>query len=146
MRIAIGCDHRGVNLKKAIIELLTEEGHSYEDFGCYNTDPVDYPDFARSVAQAVAQRRFDHGILICSTGIGMSIAANKVPGVYAALCHDVFSAQRSRQHNNANVLCLGGSLIGVDVAKDIVHAYLGTDFEGGRHAQRLEKVKALEQQ
>lgn len=146
MRIAIGCDHKGFNLKKVIIELLTEEGHSYEDFGCYNTDPVDYPDFARSVAQAVAQRRFDHGILICSTGIGMSIAANKVPGVYAALCHDVFSAQRSRQHNNANVLCLGGSVIGVDVAKDIVHAYLGTDFEGGRHAQRLEKVKALEQQ
>lgn len=146
MRIAIGCDHKGFNLKKVIIELLTEEGHSYEDFGCYNTDPVDYPDFARSVAQAVAQRRFDHGILICSTGIGMSIAANKVPGVYAALCHDVFSAQRSRQHNNANVLCLGGSIIGVDVAKDIVHAYLGTDFEGGRHAQRLEKVKALEQQ
>jgi len=146
MRIAIGCDHKGFNLKKAITELLTEEGHSYEDFGCYNTDPVDYPDFARSVAQAVAQRRFDHGILICSTGIGMSIAANKVPGVYAALCHDVFSAQRSRQHNNANVLCLGGSVIGVDLAKDIVHAYLGTDFEGGRHAQRLEKVKALEQQ
>ena len=146
MRIAIGCDHGGFNLKKAIIELLTEEGHSYEDFGCYNTDPVDYPDFARSVAQAVAQRHFDHGILICSTGIGMSIAANKVPGVYAALCHDVFSAQRSRQHNNANVLCLAGSVIGVDLAKDTVHAYLCTDFEGGRHAQRLEKVKALEQQ
>ena len=146
MRIAIGGDHRGFNLKKVIIELLTEEGHSYEDFGCYDTDAVDYPDIARSVAQAVAQRRFDHGILICSTGIGMSIVANKVPGVYAALCHDVFSAQRSRQHNNANVLCLGGSVIGVALAKDIVHAYLSADFEGGRHAQRLEKVKALEQQ
>ena len=146
MRIAIGGDHRGFNLKKVIIELLTEEGHSYEDFGCYDTDAVDYPDIARSVAQAMAQRRFDHGILICSTGIGMSIVANKVPGVYAALCHDVFSAQRSRQHNNANVLCLGGSVIGVALAKDIVHAYLSADFEGGRHAQRLEKVKALEQQ
>ncbi len=146
MHIAIGSDHAGFDLKQAITSLLSELGHSYEDFGCYNTDPVDYPDFARSVAQAVAQRRFDHGILICSTGIGMSIAANKVPGVYAALCHDVFGAQRSRQHNNANVLCLGGSVIGVDLAKDIVHTYLGTDFEGGRHAQRLEKVKALEQQ
>ncbi len=146
MHIAIGGDHRGLNLKEEIIELLSEEGYSYEDFGCYDTGAVDYPDIARSVAQAVAEGRFDHGILICSTGIGMSIVANKVPGVYAALCHNVFSAQRSRQHNNANVLCLGGSVIGGGLAKEIVKAHLSADFEGGRHARRLEKVKALEQQ
>jgi ribose 5-phosphate isomerase B len=146
MRIAIGCDHRGFNLKKAIIELLSAEGHIYEDFGCYDTESVDYPDFARSVAQAVVEGRFDHGILICATGIGMSMVANKVRGAYAALCHDVFSARRSRQHNNANVLCLGGSVIGECLAKDIVRAHLSADFEGGRHARRLEKVKALEQQ
>lgn len=145
MRIAIGCDHRGLNLKMAIMELLSELGHEYEDLGCYDTGSVDYPDTGGKVAQAVAKRRVDHGILVCSTGIGMSIAANKVPGVRAALCHDTFSAQRSRAHNDANVLCLGEWVVGEGLAKEIVKAYLSAEFEGGRHARRLEKVRALEE-
>lgn len=144
MHIAIGSDHRGYALKKAIGELLTDEGHSYEDFGCHSPAPVDYPDFAKVVAQGVAQGRFDHGILVCSTGIGMSIAANKVPGAYAALCHDLLSARRSRQHNNANVLCLGASIVGEELAREIVKTHLSAEFEEARHTQRLEKVKALE--
>lgn len=145
MRIAIGCDHRGLNLKTAIMELLSELGHEYEDFGCYDTGSVDYPDTGGKVAQAVARGRVDHGILVCSTGIGMSIVANKVPGVRAALCHDTFSAQRSRAHNDANVLCLGEWVVGKGLAKEIVKAYLAAEFEGGRHARRLEKVRALEE-
>jgi ribose 5-phosphate isomerase B len=109
MRIALGCDHRGFELKQVIMGLLQELGHSYHDFGCYGTDSVDYPDLAQKVGEAVASPDFDHGILICSTGIGMSIAANKIKGVRAALCHDTFTAQRARQHNDANILCLGGS-------------------------------------
>ncbi len=145
MLIAIGCDHRGLNLKMAIMELLSELGHEYEDFGCYDTGSVDYPDTGGKVAQAVARGRVDHGILVCSTGIGMSIVANKVPGVRAALCHDTFSAQRSRAHNDANVLCLGEWVVGEGLAKEIVKAYLAAEFEGGRHARRLEKVRALEE-
>ena len=145
MLIAIGCDHRGLNLKKAIMELIAELGHEYEDLGCYDTGSVDYPDTGGKVAQAVARGRVDHGILVCSTGIGMSIAANKVPGVRAALCHDTFSAQRSRAHNDANVLCLGEWVVGEGLAKEIVKAYLAAEFEGGRHARRLEKVRALEE-
>lgn len=145
MRIAIGCDHRGLNLKKQIMELLSGLGHEYEDFGCYDTCSVDYPDIGGNVAQAVAQGRMDHGILVCSTGIGMSIMANKIPGIRAALCHDTFSAQRSRAHNNANVLCLGEWVVGEGLAKEIVKVYLAAEFEGGRHAQRLEKVRALEE-
>jgi len=144
MRIAIGCDHRGLNLKREIIDLLCQLGHSYEDFGCYDTGSVDYPDIGGRVAEAVAEGRFDHGILICSTGIGMSMVANKVPGVRAALCHDTFSARRSREHNDANVLCLGERVIGEGLAKEIVQVYLSAEFEGGRHAQRLKKVRALE--
>ncbi|MBE0415449.1 MAG: ribose 5-phosphate isomerase B [Dehalococcoidia bacterium] len=144
MNIAIGCDHRGLNLKKAIIELLSQIGHSCEDFGCHDTTPVDYPDIGGKVAKAVAEGRFEHGILICSTGIGMSMVANKVPGIRAALCHDTLSAYRSRAHNDANVLCLGEWVVGEGLAKDIVKAYLGAEFEGGRHAQRLEKMQAFE--
>ena len=144
MRIAIGCDHRGLNLKKVIAGLLSEEGHSYEDFGCYDTASVDYPDIGGRVAQAVTEGRFDHGILVCSTGIGMSMVANKVPGVRAALCHNIFSARRSREHNDANVLCLGEWVVGEGLAREIVSAYLGAQFQGGRHAQRLEKVREWE--
>lgn len=144
MRIAVGCDHRGLNIKRTIMDLISQEGHSYEDFGCYDTAAVDYPDIGGKVAQAVAEGRFEHGILVCSTGIGMSMAANKVPEVRAALCHDVFSARRSREHNDANVLCLGESVMGEGLAKEIVTAYLGAKFEGGRHVQRLEKLRELE--
>jgi ribose 5-phosphate isomerase B len=144
MRIAIGSDHAGFNLKQAIISLLTEMGHSYEDFGCYDTGSVDYPDIGQVVAEAVAQGRFDYGILTCSTGIGMCITANKINGIRAALCHDTFSARRAREHNDANVLCLGEWVIGQGLARDIVTIYLNSSFVGGRHARRLEKIKALE--
>ena len=143
MRIAIGCDHRGLDLKQFIIGLITEAEHSYEDFGCYTTDSVDYPDIAQKVAEAVSRGDFDRGILVCSTGIGMSIAANKVRGIRAALCHDAFSAQRARQHNDANILCLAAE-DGQDTVREIVEAYLTYQFEGGRHWRRLNKIKDME--
>lgn len=143
MRIAIGCDHRGLDLKQFIMGLLTELGHSYEDFGCYTTEAVDYPDIAKKVADAVTQGYFEGGILMCDTGIGMSIAANKVRGIRAALCHDAFSAQRARQHNDANILCLAAGQKRDDV-HEILKAYLTIKFEGGRHLRRLNKIKDLE--
>jgi len=143
MRIAIGCDHRGLDLKQFIIKLVTEMGHNYEDFGCYTADSVDYPDIAKKVAEAVTRGDFKHGILICDTGIGMSIAANKVRGIRAALCHDVFSARRARQHNDANILCLRAAE-GQGVVSEIVETFLTTEFEGGRHERRLDKVRAME--
>jgi len=123
---------------------LQNAGYSYQDFGCYNTDSVDYPDIAQKVGEAVASGNFDQGILICNTGIGISIAANKIKGVRAALCCDVFAAQRARQHNDANVLCLGGENIDTESALEIVKTFLATEFEGGRHLQRVNKIKALE--
>ena len=146
MRIAIGCDHAGFNLKKMVMGLLTEMGHSYEDFGCYNTSSVDYPDIAYTVAEAVAEGRFDHGILICSTGLGMCMVANKVRGIRAAVCHNTFSARRSREHNDANILCMGEHIVGQGVVREVVSTYLGSDFVGGRHARRLEKMREFENQ
>jgi ribose 5-phosphate isomerase B len=143
VRIAIGCDHKGLNLKQSVIQLITQSGHSYEDMGCYTTDSVDYPDIAGKVAGAVASGDFDYGILICDTGIGMSIAANKVKGIRAALCHDAFSAARARKHNDANVLCLGGGN-SPEVMTETVATFLTTQFEGGRHLRRLNKIKAIE--
>ena len=143
-RIAIGCDHRGLALKELIVPFLQNAGHSYQDFGCYSTDPVDYPDIAQKVGEAVASGNFDQGILICNTGIGISIAANKIKGVMAALCCDVLAAQQARQHNDANVLCLRGENIDTESALEIVKIFLATDFEGGRHLQRVNKIKALE--
>ena len=144
MRIALGCDHRGFNLKQAVISSITETGQSFEDFGGFNTTSVDYPDIAQKVAEEVAGGKFDYGILVCSTGIGMSIAANKVRGIRAALCHDLFTARRARQHNNANVLCLGGDVVDQGLGEKLVQTFLNTSFEGGRHAQRLEKIRAME--
>jgi ribose 5-phosphate isomerase B len=144
VRIALGCDHRGLKLKQAIIGLLDELGHDYEDFGCYSNDPVDYPDIAKQVAEAVASGNFDHGILICSSGIGMSIAANKVRGIRAALCCGTLGAERARRHNDANILCLGEDTLEQASALDIVRVYLSTTFEGGRHLRRLEKIRSLE--
>jgi len=144
MRIALGCDHRGFKLKQAVMEFLQQSGYSYQDFGCYSTESVDYPDFARKVGNAVASGEFDHGILICDTGIGMCIAANKIKGIRAALCHDTFAAERARLHNDANILCLRGENIEVNEAREIVKTYLSTTFEGGRHIPRLNKIKVLE--
>ena len=143
MRIAIGCDHRGLKLKLFVIKLITEAEHSYEDFGCYTTDSVDYPDIAKKVAEAVTRCYFECGILICSTGIGMSIAANKVKGIRAASCHDAFSACRARQHNDANILCLG-TQEEQGLIPEIVEAFLAGEFEGGRHLRRLNKITDME--
>ena len=143
MHIAIGCDHKGLDVKQSIIKQIAKAEHSYEDFGCYTTDPVDYPDIAKRVAEAVARRDFECGILICSTGIGMTIAANKVKGIRAALCYDVFSACLARRHNDANILCLGAEEE-ENVILEIVDAFLTHDFEGGRHLPRLNKIKDME--
>jgi ribose 5-phosphate isomerase B len=144
VRIALGCDHRGLEMKQAIIGLLGEMGHDYRDFGTYSSDSVDYPDIAREVAEAVASGEFEHGILICSSGIGMCIAANKVKGIRAALCCGTFGADGARRHNDANVLCLGQDAMDIPSALDVVRVYLTTSFEGGRHARRLEKIRGLE--
>jgi ribose 5-phosphate isomerase B len=144
-RIAIGCDHRGLAVKGWIISFLQNSGHGYQDFGSYDTNPVDYPDTARAVGEAVASGSFDHGILICSSGIGMSIAANKIKGIRAALCHDAFASRRARRHNDANVLCLRGESIDAASVVAIVEAFLTTDFAGGRHIPRVDKIRALEE-
>jgi len=145
VRIAIGCDHWGLNLKQSVIKLITEAGHSYEDFGCYTTDPVDYPDIAQKVGEAVARSDFERGILICNNGIGMSMAANKVKGIRAALCYTAFNARRTRQHNDANILCLGaGEEQEQEPASEIMNAFLTTEFEGGRHQRRVDKIRDIE--
>ncbi|MBI2849669.1 MAG: ribose 5-phosphate isomerase B [Chloroflexi bacterium] len=143
MRIAIGADHRGVNLKATVIKLVTDAGHSYKDFGTFSTESVDYPDIAKKVGEAVASGDFDRGILVCGTGIGMCIAANKVKGIRAAQCYDTFCAVRSRQHNDANILCLGGEEPLPQMA-EIVNTFLTAEFEGGRHQPRVDKIKAME--
>ena len=143
MRIAVGCDHRGLNLKQFIIKLTTEAGHAYEDFGCYTAESVDYPDIAQKVAEAVVRGDFEFGILMCDTGIGMSIAANKVKGIRAALCHDAFSSRRARQHNDANILCLAAGRE-ANTVPEIFNTFLNSQFEGGRHLSRLNKIKAME--
>jgi len=145
MHIAVGSDHAGFTLKQTVKGLLSEMGHSYEDMGCYDTSSVDYPDIAYPVAEAVAQGRFQQGILICSTGIGMSMVTNKIPGIRAALCHDTFSARRAREHNDANILCMGEWVVGEGLVRDIVTTYLNSEFVSGRHARRLEKMHAREQ-
>ena len=143
MRIAIGCDHRGLKLKQSVIKLITEAGHSYEDFGCSTPDPVDYPDIAKKVGEAVARGDFERGILICGTGIGMCISANKVRGIRAALSYSTLSARRARQHNDANVLCLSGEETPKEIS-EIVSVFLTSEFEGGRHQRRVDKIKAME--
>jgi ribose 5-phosphate isomerase B len=144
MKIAIGCDHRGIDYKKYVIGLLTEMGHNSQDCGSFTAESVDYPDIAALVCEAVAGSKADLGILICGTGIGMSIAANKVKKIRAALCMDVFSAQRARSHNNANVLCLGAER-GKEGVKEILAAFLNTSFEGGRHQTRVDKMSRMEE-
>ena len=144
MRIAIGSDHRGFTLKQLVIKLVAEAGYGYEDFGCHSSESVDYPDIAVKVAEAVAKGDFDRGILICGTGLGMSIAANKVKGIRAALCYNVFSARRARQHNDANICCLAAEE-GKARVPAIIETFLTTDFEGGRHQERLNKIREIEE-
>ena len=144
MKIAIGCDHRGLDTKQSVMKLINETGHSYRDFGCYTADSVDYPDIARKVAGAVAEGDFKCGVLISDTGIGMSIVANKVKGIRAALCHNAFVACRARQHNDANVICLGTEQE-QETLREILGAFLTCEFEGERHLRRLNKIKAMEE-
>lgn len=144
MKIAISSDHGGNNLRKEIMALLDELNIVYEDFGPQTNDSVDYPDYARPVAEKVASGEFDRGILICGTGIGISIAANKFKGIRCALVHDVFSAKATRCHNDSNVLAMGERVIGPGLAREIVTAWLNTEFEGGRHTRRIEKISELE--
>lgn len=144
MKVALASDHGGYKLKIKVKSLLEEEGIEFYDFGPNNTDSVDYPDFAKKVATAVSNGEYNLGILICGTGIGMSIAANKVKGIRAALCHDVFSAKATRQHNNSNVLAMGERVIGSELALEIVRTWLNTEFEGGRHQRRIDKISELE--
>jgi len=138
MKVAIGCDHGGIDLKKTVLSVLTELGHEIEDQGCNSTDSVDYPDFARSVCALVKEGRCRCGILICGTGIGMSMAANRTPGIRAALCNEMFGARMSREHNDANILCLGARVIGPGLAAAIVRTWMSTDFAGGRHQRRID--------
>ena len=145
MKIAVGSDHRGFDAKQQTKAIVTQMGHVCVDFGTDDTHPVDYPDLAYIVAKAVSKHQADRAILICATGLGMSIAANKVKGIRAALCHDELSAQISRDHNDTNVLCLSGDQIGEVLLRKIVEAWLSTEFSGGRHQRRVGKIAAIEE-
>jgi ribose 5-phosphate isomerase B len=144
MKFAIGCDHAGVELKKDILSLLDELHIEYVDFGTDTPESVDYPDFGEKVSQAVSSGKIEKGILICGTGIGMSIVANKFTGVRASLCNELFTAKMSRLHNDANILVLGGRVVGRDLAKEIVKTWVSTPFEGKRHCRRIEKISHIE--
>lgn len=145
MRIAVGSDHAGLDLKTLLAVHLADAGHEIEDLGTHGPDSVDYPDFGAAVGRAVATGAVDLGVACCGTGIGISIAANKVPGVRAAVVHDVSSARLARAHNDANVVCFGARLLGTVVATDALDAFLASSFEGGRHSRRIEKITALDE-
>ena len=144
MKLAIGSDHAGLKLKLEIIKHLEGKNISVEDFGTYTADSCDYPDYAEKVATEVAAKNFDLGILVCGTGIGISIAANKVPGIRAAVCSDTFSAHACRQHNDANIIAIGERVVGLGLALDIVDTFITSEFEGDRHARRIDKIAQLE--
>ncbi|MEW5952312.1 MAG: ribose 5-phosphate isomerase B [Bacillota bacterium] len=144
MRVAVGSDHGGFQLKKEIIDYLKEKGFAYQDFGTFSEESVDYPDFARAVALAVKSGECRLGVLCCGTGIGVAIAANKIPGIRAAQCHDTFSARMAREHNHANIMTMGQRVIGPGLARDILESWLAAKEADGRHARRVDKISALE--
>ncbi len=144
MKISIGSDHGAFAMKEHLKQYLTEQGHQVVDCGTYSTDSCDYADFAKAAAQLVASGDCDRGIVMCTTGIGISIAANKVRGIRCALCSEPYSAEMTRRHNDANMLAMGGALIGPNMAERIVDVFLNTEFEGGRHARRVGKIMAIE--
>ena len=143
--IAIGCDHGGVTLKAELMKHLTEKNIPFKDFGTYTEESCDYPDIAKPVCESILSGECEKGILICGTGIGISMAANKIHGIRAAVCSDYFSAKYTRLHNDANVLCLGGRVVGPGLACELVEVFLNTPFEGGRHSGRIEKLMKLEE-
>lgn len=145
MLVAIGSDHAGFQLKAELKGLLEELGHQCIDYGPETPESVDYPDFGEKVSEAVSSKKVDRGILICGTGIGMSIVANKFPDVRASLCNDLYTARMSRLHNDANILVIGGRIVGIDLAKEILKTWLTTEFEGGRHLRRIQKIKSIEE-
>jgi len=144
MHVAIGSDHAGLELKDRIAAALADAGHEVDDLGTYRPDSCDYPDFAAKVAGEVAGGRAQRGILVCATGVGMSMAANKIAGIRAALCNDLYTARFARLHNDANLLALGARVVGPDRALEIVDVFLDTEFEGGRHQRRVDKIMDLE--
>ena len=144
MKIALGCDHGGYDLKQHIIRVLERLGHEAVDFGCLSKESCDYPDFGAAAARAVAEGSCDRGIVICTTGIGISIAANKIRGVRCAHCADCLQAEMTRRHNDANMMAIGAGFTGPNMAERIVEVFLSTEFEGGRHARRVDKMMALE--
>ncbi len=144
MKITIGADHAGYRLKEHLARCLERRGHQVDDRGTFSDDSVDYPDLAAAVAGEVAAGRADRGLLVCGTGVGMAIAANKVDGVRAATCNDLFTARKSREHNDANVLTLGARVVGEGLAEDIVDSFFSSEFEAGRHQRRVDKIRALE--
>lgn len=145
-KIAIGCDHAGLELKERIKDLLINLNFEPIDFGTYNESSVDYPDFGKKVSLSVSSGEVQMGILICGTGIGMSIVANKFPGIRAALCHDIYTAKMSRFHNDSNILILGGRVLDKKTAEDIVRVWIETPFEGGRHSERIDKITLIEEE
>ncbi len=145
MKIAVGSDHRGYEMKEQVKVIAAELGHESIDCGTIDSNPIDYPDTAYLAATAVSTGKADRAVLICATGIGMSMAANKVPGIRAALCHDELTAQISRDHNDSNVLCLSGDQIGEVLLRKMVEVWLNTKFSGGRHFRRVKKIEAIEQ-
>lgn len=146
MKIAVACDHGGLQLKNALIKNMEGQGYEVVDFGTYTTDSCDYPDYASKAAKAVASGECDKGVVVCGTGIGVSIVANKVKGIRCALVHDVFSAKATRQHNDTNMIAMGQRVIGEGLAIEILNAWLHTDYEGGRHDLRIQKMMALEEE
>lgn len=144
MKIALGCDHGGLEHKNAIAAHLTERGFEVTDYGIYEQKSVDYPEIAEKVAGSIVSGESELGILVCGTGIGMSLAANKVKGIRAAACSEHFSAKYTRLHNNSNILCLGGRVIGVGTALELVDLFVDTEFEGGRHQRRVDMITAIE--
>ena len=142
--IVLGCDHGGLNLKAYIEKYLDENGIKYEDVGTYSSESCDYPDIAKAAAEKILSGEAEKGILICGTGIGMSIAANKIKGIRAAHVTDTYSAKMSKEHNNAHIICLGERITGLDLGLEIVKAYLSAEFQGGRHEKRVEKIMNLE--
>ncbi len=146
MRIAIGCDEAGFDLKQTIMQMLKDKGHQLDDCGCYDKNPVLYPDIGVKVAETIAEGKNERGILICGTGIGMAITANKAPGVRAAVCHDPYSCERSRKSNDAQIMCMGARVIGVELAKNLVDLWLTCNFQGGGSTSKVEKIKEYENQ
>ncbi|WP_345981013.1 ribose 5-phosphate isomerase B [Sulfurimonas sp. HSL3-2] len=144
MKFYIATDHAGVDLKDYTVELLKQKGHEVVDLGPFNKDRVDYPDYAVKVAQSVLADSESQGILICGSGIGMSMAANRFHGIRAALCHDAYTAQVARGHNDANILCFGERIVGKGVAESIIDSWIASGFEGGRHAGRVEKIESIQ--